>query len=190
MTNSFAVPYIASKISHYLKRGMDMIEIRSELVKGSKHIDCREYYELLKEIIPKSCETLLSDIPIIGIIVDPKQKKPIQHNLKELFKKEGYLCGLLDNENDISKISFSREWENQYNISTDELISLIINSNIIDVLLVVITEEELEKFIVAKLFDVYLVPKRFSMSEDSKVIGYTATYDMKAIFSKIIKIFD
>jgi hypothetical protein len=190
MTNSFAVPYIASKVCHYLMRGMDMGEIRSELMKNSKYIDRREYYEFLKGIVPKSFKALANDIPVLGVVVDMKMDNPIQHNLKEFFKKEGYLCALLDDKNDISKIKFSREWEKQYNISTDELISLIVNSNIIDVLLVVITVEEFEKYFEKKLFDIYLVPQRLSMPRDSKIIDYTATYDVKVIFSKIIKMFD
>lgn len=190
MTNSFAVPYIASRVCHYLMQGMGMREIRKELIKRSKHIDCREYYEFLKGIIPKSCETLMNDIPIIGIVVNRKLKDSVQHDLKELFREEGYLCALLDDKNDISKIKFSREWEKQYNISTEELISLIINSNIIDVLLVVIAVEEFEKYFEKKLFDIYLVPQRLSIPRNSKIIDYTASYDMKAIFSKIIKVFD
>lgn len=190
MTNSFAVPYIAAKVCHYLMQGMDMEEIRNELMKRSKYIDCREYYKFLKRIVPKSFKSLTNDIPVIGIVVDQKIDNLIQYNLKELFKKEGYLCALLDDENNISKTNFSREWENQYNISIDELISLIINSNIIDVLLVVITVEEFEKYIEKNLFDIYLVPEQFSMLRDSKTIDYIATYDIKAIFSKIIKMFD
>ncbi|WDV45616.1 S8 family serine peptidase [Clostridiaceae bacterium M8S5] len=190
MTNSFAAPYIASKICSYLNEGMSMKVIRKALENNSKRFPSNQIYKYYESCIVNYKEERLIDIPIVAVLANEKAEGAIYEELYKIFKANGYLCGLINDDDDITEIKFSKKWASEYSISINQLITLIINNTIMDILLITIAEEELDELLSSKLVDIILKPKSLSIISELDTINYSMNYNIKKIFKKIVNIFN
>lgn len=189
LTNSFATSYFASKICFLLKQGMSFNCIKKELKRNSKKLDFNLYSYYEKYIINFQPSDLI-DVPIIGVLKDGKVKNNICKKLQRIFIDKGYICGLIDNKDSISSKNFSKLWLKEYNISLGQLVTLVINSNVLDILLISLDEYELKKMLSVKTIDLILMPiTKSPLLDCENIINYSTEYNLESIFNEIIDVF-
>ncbi len=191
LTNSFATPYIASKICFYLSRGMNLNSIKDEIKRNSKKIENNILYSYYEKCILNFQQPDLLDIPIIGVVSRNQEENPICEKLHKTFRNNGYLCGLLSDESDILNIKFLKKLAYKYDISINQLVTLIINSNVLDLLLISINDNELENMLSEKLIDVVLKPTEMPLLlKCENIINYSVCYDVEKVYNEILNVFN
>lgn len=192
LSNSFAASYIASKICLYLSQGMTLNNIKKEFRLNSEKIDFTKIYQYYEKRISYFKHSSLIDVPIIGVMIEDKLQNDICKDLQSMFRDRGYVCGIIDMEDEIAVKKFSKKWIYKYNISIDQLLNLIVNSNIIDVLLISVNETEVRKLLSEKSIDLLLKPESIQISLNYEdIIDYSnESNNLDEIFDRIVKIFD